>query len=124
MADREKVVNKGKGAPCQVAFFLNEHLAGEGTSIHFNERGMLVRCEKPASLNKRLKLLLQFPGIGQSLEVQGVVVWTNAHGPADGFTPRGMGVKFLSLDRKVERLLAQISSQYESHGDVYSCYYS
>lgn len=85
---------------------------------------MLVRCDKPVLLNKRLKLVLRFPGMEQSLEISGIVVWTNMHGPADGFTPRGMGVKFLNLDRKAERLLAQISSKYEAHGNIYKCYYN
>ena len=107
-----------------MTFFLNDQLAGNGTSVHFNERGMLVRCDKPVLLNKRLKLVLQFPGMEQSLEIPGIVVWTNMHGPSDGFTPRGMGIKFLNLDRKAERILAQISSKYEAHGDIYECYYN
>jgi len=124
VAEQEKSIIKDKLNPCRVTFFLDDDLVGNGTSVHFNERGMLVRCDKPASLNKRLKLVLRFPGIEQSLEVRGIVVWTNMYGPADGFTPRGMGVKFLSLDRKAESLLAQISSRYETHGNIYKCYYN
>jgi hypothetical protein len=121
--DSGKPAASDRAYPCQVTFFEEDHQAGEGTSVHFNERGMLIKCEQPALLNKRLKLVLRFPGIEHSLELQGIVVWTNLHGPADAFTPRGMGVKFLSLDRKVERLLAKLSTQYESHGSIYKCYY-
>lgn len=123
ISDQDKSATQNKVHPCQVAFFVDDQQAGEGTSVHFNERGMLIKSDKPALLNKRLKLMLRFPGIEHSLELQGIVVWTNVHGPADAFTPRGMGVKFLSLDRKVERLLAKLSTQYEAHGSIYKCYY-
>ena len=123
ISNQDKSSPQNKAQPCLVAFFMDDQQAGEGTSVHFNERGMLINCDKPAPLNKRLKLVLRFPGIEHSLEIQAIVVWTNAHGPADAFTPRGMGVKFLSLDRNVERLLAKLSTQYETHGKLYKCYY-
>lgn len=121
--NQDKSSPQNKAQPCHVAFFMDDLQTGEGTSVHFNERGMLINCDKPALLNKRLKLVLRFPGIEHSLELRAIVVWTNVHGPADAFTPRGMGVKFLSLDRKVERLLAKLSTQYEAHGNLYKCYY-
>lgn len=110
--------------PCQVTYFLNDDWVGDGTCTHLNEHGMLVRCDKPVSLNKRLKLVLQFPGGRQSVEVQGIVVWANIHGPADAFTPRGMGVKFVNLDRKAERFLVQAASRYEAQSNIYKCYYN
>lgn len=113
-----------KSLSCQVTFFLEEQQAGQGTSSDFSERGMLVRCDKPASLNKRIKLQLRFPTIEEVIEIQGIVVWTNIHGPADAFTPRGMGVKFVSLDRAAERLLAKLATRQESEGSIYKCYYS
>ena len=112
-------------SPCRVTFFMDDHEAGQGSSVHFNERGMLITCSKPVQLNKRIRIVLRFTGIEQPVEMQAVVVWTNLHGPADNFTPRGMGVKFLNVDRNVERLLSKLASQYEAVvGSAYRCYYS
>jgi Tfp pilus assembly protein PilZ len=122
---RDKSPVQEKMSPCQVIFFVDDREAGQGASVHFNERGMLVQCSKPVQLNKRIRLVLRFPGIEQSVELQAIVVWTNLHGAADSFTPRGMGVKFLSVDRAIERLLAKLSSQYDTiAGGAYRCYYS
>lgn len=112
-----------KKAPCQVTFYLDEQ-GFKGTSLHFSERGLLVNCQTPAPLNRKVKLVLMFPGLKNAMEVQGEVVWTNVHGQADSFSPRGMGVKFLGVDRDAERLLAELAEQYDCLGSTYSCYYT
>jgi Tfp pilus assembly protein PilZ len=109
--------------PCQVAFFLNDEVY-QGSTLHFSERGLLVTCGKPAPLNSRLKLVLQFPGFKNTIEVQGEVVWTNVHGAEDSQSPRGMGVKFVNLDREIERLLADMAAKYGAFASIYSCYYT
>ncbi len=120
----DKAAVHDKLAPCRVTYYLGDQQAELGTSVSFHERGMLVKCDKPVQLNKRLRLVLKFPGLEQTLEIQGIVVWTNIHGPADELTPRAMGIKFLSLDRNVERLLAKLASHYEAQGGAYRCLYS
>lgn len=95
-----------------------------GTSMHFNERGILVVCQEPAPLNAKLRLVLQFPGMRNPVEVYGEVVWANIHGPSDALTPRGMGVKFVNAERDTERLLAELAEQYPAIGVSYSCYYT
>ena len=110
-------------APCQVTFFMGDEVC-RGSSLHFNERGMLIMYQDPEPLNAHLKIILQFPGFKNPIELQGDVVWTNIHGTADSLAPRGMGVKFVNLDRDVERLLAELSERYEAFGSIYSCYYS
>ena len=112
-----------KKVPCQVTFFVDEQ-AFKGTSLHFSERGMLVQSQTPAALNKKVRLVLQFPGFKNTIELQGEVAWTNIHGQADTFSPRGMGVKFLTVDREVERLLAELATQYDCLASMYNCYYT
>lgn len=124
MPIQDRTTSHDKATPCQVSYVLGDQQLERGTSVNFHERGMLVKCDKPAPINKRLKLVLKFPGLEQSLEIQGVVVWTNIHGPADDLTPRAMGVKFLNVDRNLERLLAKLASHYEAQGGGYRCYYS
>jgi hypothetical protein len=112
-----------KFPPCQVTFVVEDQVFS-GTSVYFNDRGMLVLCQQPAPLYTKVKLNLKFPGLKNPLRISAEVVWTNIHGPADSLSPRGMGVKFLTLERDVERLLADLARNYESFGDMYSCYYS
>lgn len=127
MSDKERQTPSAevldKHTPCQVTYFIEEQ-AFKGTSLHFNERGMLVNCPQPAPLNTRLRLVLQFPGFKNAVELQGDVVWTNIYGSADTLSPRGMGVKFINVDRDMERLLAELATQFDTQGSIYSCYYT
>jgi hypothetical protein len=127
MTDREgQPVKDGvteKKFPCQVTFFLDDQVH-KGTSIHFNERGILILCPQPAPLKKKIKMVLLFPGLRNPMELQGEVVWTNIYGTVDSHTPRGMGVKFLGVDREVERMLSELSVQYEAITSIYTCYYT
>jgi Tfp pilus assembly protein PilZ len=127
MTEPDNQLTKDKSSdklnPCLVTFFAGEQ-PEQGTSLHFNERGILVQCDKPAALNKKLRLILRFPGLKNDVELQGEVVWTNIHGTNDPLCPRGMGVKFLNVERDTERLLADLSGQYEALSSIFSCYYT
>ncbi len=112
-----------KSSPCQVTYYIEEQ-AFKGTSIHFNERGILVHCPQPAPLNTKVRLSLQFPGFKNIIDLQGEVVWTNIHGPADTLSPRAMGVKFYNVDRDMERLLAELAEQFDTQGSIFGCYYT
>ncbi|MCU0586767.1 MAG: PilZ domain-containing protein [Syntrophobacteraceae bacterium] len=112
-----------KPAPCQVTF-ASEGQGGKGTSMHFSERGVLIECQQPLPLNSKVKVVLQFPGFKNTIELQGEVVWTNIYGPNDALSPRGMGVKFLTVERDTERLLADMAGKYDATASMYSCYYT
>ena len=92
--------------------------------MHFSERGMLVICKNPAPLNAKGKMTLRFPGFRNTVELNGEVVWTNIYGPGDSLSPKGMGIKFINIDRDMERLLTELAEQYESLGSIYACYYT
>jgi hypothetical protein len=118
-----KESESGQKEPCQVTFFLDDEIF-QGSTLHFNDRGLLVTCGKPAPLNSRLKLVLQFPGFKNTIEAQGEVVWTNIHGAADSQSPRSMGIKFVNLERETERLLVDMAAKYDALASIYSCYYN
>ncbi len=110
-------------SPCDVTFIIDEQ-EFKGISTQFSERGILILCKNPAPLNAKVKLALNFPGIRNAVELIGEVVWTNIYGSGDSLSPKGMGVKFLNMEREQERLLAEIAGHYECQGSVYSCYYT
>ncbi len=112
-----------KKRPCEVTFQVDEK-AFKGTSMHFNDRGMLVMCKNPAPLNSRGKIVLLFPGLKNTIELNGEVVWTNICSQGDSLAPKGMGIRFLNIEREMERLLTELARQYEALGSIYACYYS
>jgi Tfp pilus assembly protein PilZ len=108
--------------PCLVSFYVDDQL-WEGHSVDFTETGIFVWCKHPPQLHTKLTLNLRFPDLHEVLEVQGIVVWTNRHGPNDKISPRGMGVHFVNPDPLVMRILASFSSKYPEHSHRYICYY-
>ena len=110
-------------SPCQVTCYIDDQVR-HGSSLHFNERGMLVLCDQPAPLGTKLKMVLEFPGFKHAIELSGEVIWTNMYGVPSPLAPRGMGIKFLNLDRDVERMLADLAAMYESLASIYGCYYT
>ena len=109
--------------PCEVTFTVGEQ-EFQGTSMHFSERGMLIMCKQPAPLNAKGTLALRFPGFNHPVEMNAEVGWTNIYSSGDSFSPKGMGVRFLNIEREMERLLTELAEQYESMGSIYSCYYT
>lgn len=122
-SQNNKEIISDRKLPCQVTFFLGDD-AFNGASMHFNERGILITCKEPAPLNAKVRMLLMFPGLKNTMELTGEVVWTNIYGPGDSLAPKGMGVKFTNVEREVERLLADLSGQYDACGSIYSCYFT
>jgi len=118
---REVVIDRK--LPCEVAFVVGERTF-KGTSMNFSEKGMLVICKNPAPLNAKGEMTLSFPGLRNPVELTGEVVWTNIHGPGDSLSPKGMGIRFVNIDRDQQRLLSELATQYESIGGIYACYYT
>lgn len=110
-------------SPCRVTCHMGDQVI-QGTSLHFSERGILVLCDHPAPLTTKLRLILEFPGFKNTIDVAGEVVWTNVYGAPTPLAPRGMGIKFIGPDREVERMLADLGSVYDNLGSVFGCYYT
>jgi Tfp pilus assembly protein PilZ len=124
MAEKEAKERSGEAKePCRVSCHIGDEVR-HGTSLHFNERGILVVCDRPAPLNTKVKLVLEFPGFKNPIQLSGEVVWTNIYGNVGPLTPKGMGVKFLNLDRDLERMMADLAAMYECYTSMFGCYYS
>ena len=109
--------------PARVTCISGKQLV-RGTTAHFDDVGMLIMCRNPLPVNLKVSLKIQFPDLKEPLEIEATVVWSNAYGPDDTITPRGMAVKYDNLDSETAKILANFSLRYEVYGDQYRCYYT
>ena len=81
-----------------------------GETKDVSPQGAFIRCRKPLNLNEVFDMVVDAPG--RSLNVKAEVVWSNIHGPDDKITPRGMGVRFVSMSSEDRRILGQKLDNY------------
>ena len=81
-----------------------------GETKDISPQGAFIRCRKPLNLNEVFDMVVDAPG--RSLNVKAEVVWSNIHGPDDKITPRGMGVRFVSMSSEDRRVLGQKLDNY------------
>ena len=71
--------------------------------------GIFVRTISPESAGTRLNLRFSPPGLGRSLEFEGIVIWVNPYRPGDpGNLNPGMGIKFLDLTMEQRERLTEL----------------
>ena len=68
--------------------------------------GIFIRTYTPEQAGTRLNLRFSPPGLAQSLELEGIVIWVNPYRPGDrdNLDP-GMGVQFVDLTPEQRRRL-------------------
>lgn len=121
--NQRRKADKQRPPPVQVTFKAGGQ-GFQGTTTHFDENGLLILCPIPFPVGVKLEIQLHFADLKRPVEVRGEVVWSNIFGPDDSITPRGMGVKFLTLENTTSRLLVDLSEKYRTYGDQYRCYYT
>lgn len=67
--------------------------------------GLYIQTRQPLDLSQKTLVRFTLPGTSHSFEVQGVVAWINFPSSRNPI-PAGMGIKFLDLDPKARRLIA------------------
>lgn len=67
--------------------------------------GIFIRTQQPLPLNSEVQIRLTLPGHTRVLAVRGVVVWNTPY-PSRSSFPSGMGIKFLSLEPDVQKLIS------------------
>ena len=80
--------------------------SSEGVTLDLGTEGAFVSCAKPLKLNEVFDMVISAPN--HSIKTRAEVVWSNIHGPDDEITPRGMGVRFLSISSEHRRLIANM----------------
>jgi hypothetical protein len=86
------------------------HGSSEGVTLELGTSGAFVRCAKPLRLNEVFDMVISAPG--QPITAKAEVVWSNIYGPDDDITPRGMGVRFLSISREHRKIIAKEALEY------------
>ena len=84
--------------------------SSEGVTLELGTDGAFVRCAKPLKLNKIFDMVISAPG--QPITARAEVVWSNIYGPDDDITPRGMGVRFLSIASDHRKIIAKEALEY------------
>ncbi|MBI4496233.1 MAG: PilZ domain-containing protein [Deltaproteobacteria bacterium] len=87
------------GAEVQIGYF---PLAGS-----ICDDGLFIETKNPLDLGAIFGLRLTPPGSEESISAECKVIWTNQYGMVTKTSPRGMGVKFLSISPKDKERLIQ-----------------
>jgi hypothetical protein len=80
----------------------------EGVTLYIGENTAFIQCSNPLRLNEVVDITIEVPLLNKPLETEAEVVWTNIYGPDDKITPRGMVVRYKSLDSGVHKRLLQV----------------
>ncbi len=70
--------------------------------------GAYIRCSKPLKLNEITDITINVPDTDRVLTARAEVVWSNIYGPDDKNTPRGMGVRFLTIPSEDRAFIAKV----------------
>lgn len=79
---------------------------GETTNV--GRAGVYIRCSEPLRLNEVFEIKIYIPNSDRFLKAEAEVVWSNAYGPDDKSTPRGMGVRFKNIAKDDQDFIAEL----------------
>jgi uncharacterized protein (TIGR02266 family) len=72
----------------------------EGVTLTVSSQGVFICCIHPFRVYDVCEMVLDVPNTKAPVHAVGQVVWSNAHGPDDNVSPRGMGVRFTRISGK------------------------
>jgi Tfp pilus assembly protein PilZ len=72
----------------------------EGVTLTVSSQGVFICCLHPFRVYDVCEIVLDVPNTEAPVHAVGQVVWSNAHGPDDNVSPRGMGVRFTRISGK------------------------
>jgi uncharacterized protein (TIGR02266 family) len=89
-----------------------EEGSSEGVTRNITPDGCFITCRKPLRLNVVFELAIKIPNSKSSIKATAEVVWSNIYGPDDEITPRGMGVRFITISSEARKFIAQASLEH------------
>jgi len=79
----------------------------DGVTINLSPSGAYIRCGSPLRLNEVFIMTIDVPNSDWLIEAEAEVVFSNIYGPDDNISPRGMGVRFLTIGSKDRQIIAK-----------------
>ena len=79
----------------------------DGVTLNVSPTGAYIRCGNPLRLNEVFDMTIDVPNSEWFIEATAEVVFSNIYGPDDKISPRGMGVRFLSITSKDRQIIAK-----------------
>ena len=79
----------------------------DGVTLNVSPSGAYIRCGNPLQLNEVFDMTIDVPNSEWFIEATAEVVFSNIYGPDDKISPRGMGVRFLSITSKDRQIIAK-----------------
>jgi len=79
----------------------------DGVTSDLTPNGVFIRCLKPLKLNAVFEMAINIPNSKHSITAKAEVVWSNRWGPDDEISPRGMGVRFVSISSEARKFIAR-----------------
>ena len=82
----------------------------DGMTLDLGTDGAFVSCANPLKLNEVFDMVIYAPD--QPIEARAEVIWSNIYGPDDNITPRGMGVRFLTISGENRKVIAKVALEH------------
>ncbi len=79
----------------------------DGVTINLSPSGAYIRCGSPLRLNEVFDMTIDVPNSDWLIEAKAEVVFSNIYGPDDKISPRGMGVRFLTIASEDRQIIAK-----------------
>ena len=79
----------------------------DGVTINLSPSGAYIRCGSPLRLNEVFDMTIDVPNSEWLIEAKAEVVFSNIYGPDDKISPRGMGVRFLTIASEDRQIIAK-----------------
>ena len=79
----------------------------DGVTSDLTPNGLFIRCQRPLKLNVVFEMAISIPNSKHSITAKAEVVWSNRWGPDDEISPRGMGVRFVSISSEARKFIAR-----------------
>ena len=79
----------------------------DGVTSDLTPNGVFIHCQKPLKLNVVFEMAITIPNSKHCIRAKAEVVWSNRWGPDDEISPRGMGVRFVSISSEARKFIAR-----------------
>ena len=99
-------------------FISTDDSSRDGVTMNVSPSGAYIQCGNPLRLNEVFDMTIDVPDSDWLIEARAEVVFSNIYGPDDKISPRGMGVRFLTIASKDRQIIAKEVLQHLQAGKM------